>query len=156
MKTLPRGFTMIELIVVLAIGAMLATAALPMWRDYSINNRLRAGGNLLLSEALFAQTEALKRNANVTLSVTTQSVNVIDVTTGETLRSRELPDNVLATSHDIVIGGKGRPTPFGVGADVDLSMVGVTCSDQFRCPRLIVEGGGGIRLCANQLDCSSL
>jgi type IV fimbrial biogenesis protein FimT len=156
MKHLTRGFTLIEVIVVLAIAALIATTAIPMYSDYSINSRLREAGNVLLADALYAQSEALKRNARVTLNVTSMSINVVDVTSGDSLRTRDLPGGVLASPKSITFGGSGRPATFGDSADVDLSHATASCSDQFRCPRLIIDGGGGVRLCANQLDCSAL
>jgi type IV fimbrial biogenesis protein FimT len=156
MKHLSRGFTLIEVIVVMAIVALLAAASMPMINDYSINSRLREGGSLLLADALYAQSEALKRNARVTFNVTTLAVNVVDVTSGETLRARDLPNGVFATSHSITFGGSGRPATFGDSADIDLSLSGTSCSELYRCPRLIIDGGGGVRLCGNQLDCTAL
>lgn len=156
MKTLARGFTFIELLIVLAIAALIASAATPMISDYSVNSRLREGGSLLLADALFAQSEALKRNTNVRFAVTTNALAVTQVDSGEVLRQRTLPAGVQAAATTLVFGGSGRPAVFGTSASVDLSSDSVSCSSQYRCPRLIVDGGGGVRLCANQQDCSSL
>jgi len=60
-----RGVTLIELMVTIAIGGILLTVGAPMLSDYIANSRLRAAGEALLSEALYAQQEAIKRNGVV-------------------------------------------------------------------------------------------
>ena len=65
--TLHRGVTLIELMVGLVITAVLLGMAAPFFGDYVTNSRLREGGNGLMAEALYAQSEALKRNGVVRL-----------------------------------------------------------------------------------------
>jgi type IV fimbrial biogenesis protein FimT len=155
MKPVARGFTLIELIVVVAIVAGMLAASVPILKDYNVNSRLRDGGNALLTEALYAQSEALKRNTNITLEVTDRTLRVYSpLQPGNNLRLRDLPDSLHAEVLDITFNGTGRPTPFGTAAAVDLSMDDIVCSAEHRCPRLLVDTGGGVRLCSNQLDCN--
>ena len=64
-----RGLTLIELMVGVGDrGALLVLTAAPYFGDYITNSRLREGGNLLLTEALVAQSEAIKRNRTVRLT----------------------------------------------------------------------------------------
>ena len=149
--SLPRGLTLVELMVGLTIGAFLLMAAAPFFGDYLRNSRLREAGNALLSEALFAQSEAIKRNSTVRLSTDGATLQVIDRGTGADvlLRERTLSGNVAAPAATLDFGTEGRPVPFGSSGAINLSMSGATCSDDTRCPGLRVDAGGATRLCGN-------
>jgi len=147
-----RGLTLIELMVGLSIAALLAISAAPYFADYTTNSRLREGGNLLYSEALAAQSEAVKRNNVVRLSTDGATIQVIDrrdPANPVVLRTRTLNNGVNAATTTIDFGSEGWPLPFGTSASIDLSMTGITCSGDLRCPGLRVDGGGAIRLCGD-------
>lgn len=149
-----RGLTLVELMVGLAIGTFLMLSAGPYFSDYIANSKLREGGNLLYAEALLAQSEAVKRNTTVRLETSGQQILVIDRTSTAapvTLRTRTLNGAVTAPSATIDFGSEGRPVPFGTAGSVNLSMSGVTCSGDYRCPGLRVDAGGAVRLCGNHL-----
>jgi len=60
------GFTLVELMVTLAVGATLVGLAVPGIRDFIRNNRLSGGVNDMLHSLQVARTEAIKRqNGNV-------------------------------------------------------------------------------------------
>ncbi len=147
-----RGLTLIEVLVALAIVAVLAVAGAPALGEYSANSRLREGGNMLLGETLAARSEAVKRNVQVRVSTSGSSISVEDLTvpaSPATLRSRTLPDGVRAATGSITFGSEGRPTPFGTPGSIDLSMTGRTCNGDTRCPGLRVEAGGAARICSD-------
>jgi len=60
-----RGFTAIELAVVVAIVAVTAIIALPDLSNLLVNQRLRAAGTDLMSSLMVARSEAIKRNGPV-------------------------------------------------------------------------------------------
>jgi type IV fimbrial biogenesis protein FimT len=66
MKTLPRpaarGFTLIELIVVMAIIVVLAVVAVPSFVTFQRNSQLTSSANGLLASINAARGEAMKRN----------------------------------------------------------------------------------------------
>jgi type IV fimbrial biogenesis protein FimT len=64
-----RGFTLVELIVTLAVAAILVSAALPSMRDLIRNNRLTAATNLFVSSLNIARSEAIKQGRNATVCV---------------------------------------------------------------------------------------
>jgi len=150
-----RGLTLIETMVAVAISAILLTAAAPYLADYTANSRLREGGHVLLSDALYAQSEALKRNGLVRLTVTANSTTVTDISGAApvVLRTRPLPPPLIAQAATVQFTSSGMPTPFGTAASIDLSSQGITCSDQLRCPGLRIDAGGAVQLCANKLSC---
>src|SRR3546814_11573202 len=55
MKTQMRGFTLIELMVVVAIIAILASIAYPAYTDYIVKTRRSAGAACLLEQAQFLE-----------------------------------------------------------------------------------------------------
>lgn len=153
-----HGLSMIELLIALTIAAILAAAAAPMFSDYLVNSRLREAGNSLFSEVMFAQSEAIKRNGIVRVSISGSSLQVTDRSTegaNAIIRERVLPNTVAAdAAADMNFGSEGRPVPLGTAYTVDLSLSGVTCSSEHRCPSLRVEAGGAMRLCGDRLNCT--
>ncbi len=59
-----RGFTILELMMALAVTAILAMLAVPSMRDYLRNSRLSSAGNDLLHSFAVARAEAVKRQTN--------------------------------------------------------------------------------------------
>lgn len=61
------GVTLIELLVVIFIMAVIASAAVPSFRDASLGARLTAAANSLHGSIQIARSEAIKANAPTTL-----------------------------------------------------------------------------------------
>ena len=64
---LRKGFTLIELMVTIAIAAILLALAAPAFQGLLVSNRITAQTNDLVSDLAFARSEAIKRG--VTISV---------------------------------------------------------------------------------------
>lgn len=62
-----HGFTLIELIVTLAIAAILVNVAVPSMKTMIDNNRLTAATNRLVGALGYARSEAVKQGAIVTI-----------------------------------------------------------------------------------------
>jgi len=67
-KDRQRGFTVVELITVICLAAIFAALAGPPFRDFIIQQRIRNAAYELMSDITFARSEAVKRNATVTIS----------------------------------------------------------------------------------------
>ncbi len=59
-----RGFTLVELMVTIAVAAVLLVIAVPNFRTITINNRLRTAADDVYSAVNTARMEAIKRNAS--------------------------------------------------------------------------------------------
>lgn len=62
-----RGFTLIELMITLAIAVILLTVAVPSFRDVIRNNRTATNANNLVSALNLARSEAIKRGEQITM-----------------------------------------------------------------------------------------
>lgn len=69
------GVTLIELIVTISILIVLATIAVPSFFDATLSGKLTAYSNGMISSVYLARSEALKRNANVTLCMSSNGTS---------------------------------------------------------------------------------
>lgn len=153
-----RGLTLIEMAATLAIGVILMGMAAPALFDMLANGQLREAGNALLTETLYAQGEAIKRNVPTRISFNGRQIEVRDMSQGNAgtvLRTRVLAQDLsVSTNTTINFDSRGTTLPFGTDVAIDIERTGVVCSSDMRCPGLRVDGGGGVRLCADKLNCS--
>ncbi len=152
---LQRGLTMIELMVAFAIASMLALAFVPYVSDYGINARLRESGNMLYGEALYAQSEAIKRNRTIRVSTSGANISVDDVSDSANvvnLRTRSMTGDISAATGSVSFASTGLPTPL-TAVSINLVSASSVCDADHRCPGLRVDAGGAIRLCSNQNNC---
>jgi len=63
------GFTLIEMMIAITLMAILMAIAVPSFKDASLSSELRSIANDLVAHAALARSEAIKRNALVTLCV---------------------------------------------------------------------------------------
>ena len=60
-----RGFTLVELMVTLAVVVILTAIAIPSFRNLTLSNRLTTTANSIVGALRTARMEAVKRNASV-------------------------------------------------------------------------------------------
>jgi len=62
------GFTLIELMTALIVLAILATVALPSYQSFVLTQSVRGASYDLMTSLVFARSEAIKRNASVSIT----------------------------------------------------------------------------------------
>lgn len=100
MKTM-RGFTLIELMVTIAILGVILGIAIPSFREMTANNRQMTTTNLFISAFNQARNEAITRSTDVTISANAGGwKNGWTITAGTiAIASQEaLPSQVIVTA----------------------------------------------------------
>lgn len=70
-----KGFSLVELMVAIAVLGILTTIAIPSFKETILNFKLRSYANALVSNVYLARSEAIKANAPVTLCVSTNGTS---------------------------------------------------------------------------------
>ncbi|HEY0720012.1 MAG TPA: GspH/FimT family pseudopilin [Gammaproteobacteria bacterium] len=114
MKTM-RGFTLIELIVVVAIFAITITLAIPNFRLMVATNRQATGANMLISSFQLARSEAITRSQSVRITATNGnwvngwSIDVVDDGTNIQRHEAMAPQfNIASTATAFTYSPQGR------------------------------------------------
>lgn len=153
---------MVELMVTVALVAVLAMVGVPEMAEYLRNSRLREAGSVVQSALQLARSEAVKRNERLELGIVGRSLVLAD-SSGNTIRSNALPEGLSAQAEaladgapvtSIAFGGAGRTVPLGANYRVNVAVSGGTCDGGgTRCPRVLVRSGGAVKFCSTQEDC---
>ncbi len=77
------GFSLIELIVVIAILSIMAMIGIPSYQDIILKNRLSSEINALQRDLNFARSEAVKRNATIGICVANPAATDCDLSKKE-------------------------------------------------------------------------
>lgn len=77
LRRVHSGFSLIELITILSIGAILSVIAIPSFVSFIQNNRLSGQTNTLVAALHFARSEAIKRGSPVTVCPSTNGKTCI-------------------------------------------------------------------------------
>lgn len=72
-RKLMRGFTLVEMMVAIAVAGILVAIAVPSFSGIAERNRLRNAAEKLRSDVKLARSESLRRNRTVVMSFATSS-----------------------------------------------------------------------------------
>lgn len=107
------GFTLIELMIVVAIVGILASVALPAYQDYTIRTRVSEGINLATSAKSMVSTDA-----STTTDLATTMTTWNDQAGGVGATSKYVTSVRINASGEIIV--TYNPTTVGVGATANI------------------------------------
>lgn len=143
-----KGFTLIELMVTVAVLAIVLVVAVPSFTEMLRQNTLRSQANELLGLAHFARTEAIKRRVNVSVDLTPGTGWKAEVLQpGTTTVLREV--NKTATS--VVLNGVGTTAlTFDLRGRRQSAATCYQLSYHSNYRRLLVDTGGSLKIESGQ------
>jgi type IV fimbrial biogenesis protein FimT len=155
------GFTLIELVVAIAVMTILLFIALPNFSIWLRNTQIRTAGEAILNGMQLARAEAVRRNTSVELEMGVGSgwtVRVVNPPPGEVIQTRLAGDGSAAAVVTIAPAGSTKVTFNGFGSitgaapiteiKIDSSATGDADSREL-C--VLVRPGGSVRMCDPQV-----
>ena len=124
MKKRNRGFTLLELMVVLVIAGVLIGVGVPAFRNFIMDARMTSTANDLIAALHYTRSEAIKRRAAVSMCATADALAANPVCTEATLPPAEGEDPEVPSVAGWVVfvdsNGDGRfanPSYFDLDGD---------------------------------------
>jgi prepilin-type N-terminal cleavage/methylation domain-containing protein len=109
MKRRLAGFTLLEVTLCLIIVAVLAVAAQPYYVSFISHDRVRRAADRLAADIYLAQSEAIKQQANVTIT--------FDADNEKYTLSNLSPDSKGATTREVSLGSSEAGACLVIGVD---------------------------------------
>jgi type IV fimbrial biogenesis protein FimT len=154
------GFTLIEMMIVIALLAVLASLAVPSFRAIIANTKIRGTGQAILDGMQLARGEAIRLNERVQFVLAADSGWSVITNSGTTLQTRSAGDGSVGVSMTVSPANATKVTfnPLGrivgnadasalltqIDIDVPTTIIPAAQSNELR---IIATSGGLIRLC---------
>jgi type IV fimbrial biogenesis protein FimT len=113
-----RGFTIIELMIVMVVAAVVLAIGAPQFSEFRRNNRLSGASNDLLAALQLARTEAIKRQSPVAVCATADPRAAQPACTAGPFSGWMVFDDADGDCQR----GAGEPAPIGVNGPLDGSL----------------------------------
>jgi len=90
---IPKGYTLVELAIVLALMTIIATYAIPAWQHYAANINLKTAARGVMADIFNARQRAIEENLNayrITFNIANNNYTLSRADTGVTLWTKSL------------------------------------------------------------------
>jgi type IV fimbrial biogenesis protein FimT len=166
MKRIARGFSILEVVIVVAIIGILLSLGVPSFYNYTQNLQIRAAAEAISAGLQIAKNEAIRRNVPVQIALdntnlgTSWRINLASDPEANPLQSRDANEgsvNVTRTitpngAYAITFNGMGRVAPTNADGtlaitQVDLDNLQIANDADKRKLRILIPVGGAVRMC---------
>ncbi len=131
-----RGFTLIELMITVAIVAILSSLAAPSFREMTATQRVRTAVSALNESLWLARSEAIKRNTTVAFSFASAGGGWKVTAGAQTLHTQDPFAGVSSGAGEFAFNSQGRLAK-REGLPLEVGVAGV---DVYRCVNITSTG----------------
>jgi type IV fimbrial biogenesis protein FimT len=144
-----RGFTLVEMMVTIAIVAILAAVAVPDLSTFVENRQVRAAAEQLRDMLVLARQEALKRNAPVDVTANNNLVTASIAAFGgaPSVELSRFYSTASVSNASVTLNGSGWASAL---TSFSVSSAKHSCkasSGPINCYNVQIQLGGAVRLC---------
>jgi len=136
-----RGFSLIELLVVMAIAAVLLGIGIPNMQSFIVSSRLSSASNEFFTALNVARSEAVRRGVQVTLA-TNGTPGSRDFTAGWTMFVDTDRDGALSAGEEVLRVGPALEGPMTMFGSANFGT-----SVSFDSTGRLTSGGGSFVIC---------
>jgi len=169
MKRLARGFSVLEVIVVVGIIGLLLSLGVPSFFTYTQNMQIRSAAEQITAGLQIAKNEAIRRNSQAELALVNNTGWVITEVTSSgnrnILQSRDANEGSVNVTSVVLPAGTAAVTFNGMGrvvsvnddgtpplTQIDLDNPKISTVADRRHLRIVIPIGGAVRMCDPQVS----
>lgn len=146
-QRMQSGFTLTELMTAVLLGAVLTILAVPGFKDFSVNQNLRAAQYDLFNDLVYARSEAIKRNDTVVVQrtganwATGWSISA----NGSTLRSHPILNSTVTEKTGPASFSFGRDGRLTIGSAITITLDDSAAKDSIAVRTISVDASGRLK-----------